>query len=230
MVKIGIVLRYSNIEKGRDILYLGENLRRTVQKAGGFVVPIVQVQDVNYYSTHYVDFKELSELEKNMIDEYLDIVDGVIFPGGKKITPFDKYVLNRCVELDKKVLGICLGMQLISSYNSNFITYENTSNIIHNLGDNDNVLVHEVKITKGTKLYEIIGSEKILVNSFHNRHVTELDNSLVISAVSDDGYIEGVELKNKTFIVGVQWHPEISYDFDDNSKKIIDKFINMCKE
>ena len=48
MIKIGIVLRYSKLDNGRDVLYLSERLRRTVQKAGGFVIPIVQVQDVKY--------------------------------------------------------------------------------------------------------------------------------------------------------------------------------------
>ena len=37
-------------------------------------------------------------------------------------------------------------------------------------------------------------------------------------------------LKDKKFILGVQWHPEISYDFDENSRKIINYFINKCKE
>ena len=35
---------------------------------------------------------------------------------------------------------------------------------------------------------------------------------------------------NKRFIIGIQWHPEISYDFDDNSRKIIDFFIEECKK
>ena len=30
------------------------------------------------------------------------------------------------------------------------------------------------------------------------------------------------ELKDKKFNIGIQWHPEISYDFDENSKKIIE--------
>ena len=103
MKKIGIVLRYSNLKDGRDILYLGDMIRRTIQKAGGFIIPIVQVQDVNYNSTRWNEFDELLEDEKEIVEEYLNMVDGVIFPGGFKLTPYDKYVLNRCVELDKRV-------------------------------------------------------------------------------------------------------------------------------
>ena len=53
MVKIGIPLRYSHLEDGRCILYLGENTRRVMQNAGAFILPIVQVQDVDHYNTKY---------------------------------------------------------------------------------------------------------------------------------------------------------------------------------
>ena len=229
MIKIGIVLRYSKLDNGRDVLYLSERLRRTVQKAGGLVIPIVQVQDVNYNSTKYNEFDELLEEEKKNIDYYLNMVDGVIFPGGHKVTPFDKYVLNRCVELDKKVLGICLGMQLISSYNKEFKTYLNNTYIDHDQ-DDDNILTHKVSINKESKLYEIIGLEEILVNSYHDYHIEDITDDLSVSALSEDGFIEGVEIPSKTFIMGIQWHPEISYEFDINSKKIIDYFIKICGE
>lgn len=227
MKKIGVVLRYSNLKDGRDILYLGEKVRRTFQKAGCFIIPIVQVQDVNYNSTRWNEFDEILEKEKEIIDEYLNMVDGVIFPGGFKLTPYDKYVLDRCVELDKRVLGICLGMQLVGSYNRDINIVENDS-IINHVQDGDDYLSHKVKINKNSKLYEILGEEEILVNSFHKRHIEDVDSELVINAISEDGIIEGVEFPNNTFIMGVQWHPEISYDFDDNSKKIIDYFINIC--
>ncbi len=227
MKKIGIVLRYSNLKDGRDILYLGDMIRRTIQKAGGFIIPIVQVQDVNYNSTRWNEFDELLEDEKEIVEEYLNMVDGVIFPGGFKLTPYDKYVLNRCVELDKRVLGICLGMQLLCSYDRNFKVEKNNSNINH-YQDNDDDLTHRIKIKKNTKLYEILKKEEIEVNSFHNYHVAEPTEGLVINATSEDNNIEGVELKDKTFIMGIQWHPEISYDFDENSKKIIDYFIKVC--
>lgn len=229
MIKIGIVLRYSKLDNGRDVLYLSERLRRTVQKAGGFVIPIVQVQDVNYNSTKYNEFEELLEEEKKNIDYYLNMVDGVIFPGGHKVTPFDKYILNRCVELDKKVLGICLGMQLISSYNKEFKTYLNNTYIDHDQED-DNILTHKVLINKESKLYEIIGLEEIPVNSYHDYHIEDITDDLSVSALSEDGFIEGVEIPSKTFIMGIQWHPEISYEFDINSKKIIDYFIKICGE
>ena len=228
MVVIGIPLKYNHLPDGRCILYLGEKIRRTIQKAGGFVLPIVQVQDYDYVDTKYNEFSELTEDEKTSIEKYLDMCDGVIFPGGHKITPFDVYLLKRCIERDIPTLGICLGMQLMSCVGEDFKVYENDTDINH-FQESDDLLTHKIQLNKDSYLYKILEKDEILVNSFHNYHVS-INNNYKISAYSEDGYIEGIELKDKTFHIGVQWHPEISYDFDNNSKKIIDYFINICNK
>lgn len=44
-------------------------------------------------------------------------------------------------------------------------------------------------------------------------------------AVSEDELIEGVYMPNRRFVVGVQWHPEFSYEVDENSRKLINAFV-----
>lgn len=224
---IGVPLRYQKLEDGRNILFLGERVRRTLQTAGGYVLPLSPVQDVDYFNTKGNEFLELTDIEKEMIEYGLDLVDGILFPGGIKFTPYDRYLLKRVIERKIPVLGICLGMQLMSCYDDEVLLEKNNS-IINHKQEVDEGFTHKVTIDKDSKLYEIFGKEQMLVNSFHNYHVTE-NNFYITTVLSEDGLIEGIEFPGDTFNIGVQWHPEISYNFDDDSRKIIDAFIEAAR-
>ena len=49
-------------------------------------------------------------------------------------------------------------------------------------------------------------------------------------AVADDGIIEAVEMTDKKFVWGIQWHPEFSYKSDENSRLIFEEFVRKCIE
>lgn len=228
MLVIGVPLRYTHISDNRPILYLGEKVRRTLQKAGAIVFPICPVQDVDYIDTKGNMFPELTEYEKKVISKNLDMCDGLFFPGGEKFTPYDRYLLELAIDKKIPVFAVCLGMQMMGCYDEEVKLEKNDSFVNHNQSSNDE-LVHEVIIDKNSRLYQIIGEEKIMVNSFHKMHST--DNHVYKTvARSLDGQVEALEYPGKTFNLGVQWHPEISYDFDLSSKKIIDAFLKAAEE
>lgn len=224
---IGIPLRYQKLSDDRPIIYIPERLRRTVQLAGGFVYPICPVQNVDYYYTKGNEFPGLTNEEKLLISYSLDKCDGLLFPGGVKFTPYDRYLLEVAIEKKIPVLGICLGMQMMSCYQSDINLVQVDTGIEHNQ-ESDFELTHKVKIDKNSKLYKILGKDEILVNSFHKMRVTE-NNIYKVVARSEDGLIEGIEYPSEVFNIGIQWHPEISYEFDDDSKKVIDAFIEEAR-
>ena len=65
----------------------------------------------------------------------------------------------------------------------------------------------------------------------HSRHYDKLEyTSAYISAISDDGTIEAIEIPNYKFGIGIQWHPENLIDIDGYSKSLFMAFINSCLE
>ncbi|MCP3663819.1 MAG: gamma-glutamyl-gamma-aminobutyrate hydrolase family protein, partial [Gammaproteobacteria bacterium] len=70
---------------------------------------------------------------------------------------------------------------------------------------------------------EIIGSEARQVNSFHGRAVDRLGPGLTVAAHSPDGVVEALERPDKSFVIGIQWHPERQRQAFD--KEIISHFL-----
>ena len=88
--------------------------------------------------------------------------------------------------------------------------------------------VHEVYIDKKSRLFEIIGEDKIKVNSRHKDMI--VDPNIDIVGISDDGVIEAIEDKKKKFFIGVQWHPENMYSYDILERKLFDYFVLVCRK
>ena len=116
----------------------------------------------------------------------------------------------------------------MSCYGEKFQVYPNETSINHNQ-ESDEGFSHKVRIHKDSLLYDILGKEELMVNSFHKYHVS-IENNYQVIAESEDGYIEGICLPEKKFHLGIQWHPEISYDQDEDSRKIIQTFLEFCEK
>lgn len=207
-----------------------EEIRYAVTKMGGIPILILPVDktkitDEKNEVSYFYNTQEIEDLEK-----ILKLCDGFILPGGDTWYQLDEIVIEYAIKYDKPLLAICLGMQALSKVlnSEKKVAYDNTiknnTSINHYLPDED--YAHEVIIDKNSKLFSIIEEEKIKVNSRHNYHVPLLRVNY-ISARSKDGLIEAVEIKNKKFIIGVQWHPETIFDKDINARKIFEAFFNI---
>ena len=98
---------------------------------------------------------------------------------------------------------------------------------IHNTEDGS--IVHKNIIKENTLLYDLLKTKEIGVNSIHTMFAKKKNiKGLGISAYSDDGYVEAVELKEKKFCLGVKWHPELMLD-SEKMNNIFKKFIEICK-
>lgn len=181
------------------------------------VVQYLKKYDINIIMIP-ITYSDGEEFQK--VKEIINFCDGIISPGGSKIYDIDYEIIKYLYEIDKPVLGICLGMQMMGKlFNGRVRT-----KIEDGKHCSEEEYVHNITIKKDSLLYEIIGKEKIQVNS---RHMMQIPNTtLACVAYSEDNVLEAIEDRAKRFFIGVQWHPESLME-DENSKKLFDYFIKM---
>lgn len=189
------------------------------------------------------------------ISPILPHLDGIVFTGGSDIDP-QKYGENsqyglgaidpdrdeQEIKLAKKVLyemnipvlGICRGQQIINIAAGGSLYYDlkkqRPEAMCHpSFFAPKYHKSHEAKIEKNTNLHRIFNKESIGVNSFHHQAVKELADGFIISMVSVDGVIEGMELPGERFVVSVQWHPEMMIDRYPEYTDLFRSFVESCK-
>lgn len=194
---------------------------------------------------------DTSQFSLEDIKEMVDTADGIVFSGGNDFDPslyggnpdlVEDYsreddeksieIFSYAVEKNKPILGICRGMQLMNIYYGGSlyddIKIQYSTEIVHR-GDDKTFTYHNVNIKDDSYLKKVIGESQIEVNSFHHEGIKKLADGLDASAKSPDGLIEAIENPYYPYMIGVQWHPEVSYPDDQYSKKIFDDFIRNMK-
>lgn len=168
---------------------------------------------------------------KDSAEDYLDHCDGLILPGGfypfpaalygetapdgETVHPryrFEADLIRRALDADMPMLGICAGMQVMAVaagatlYRD--VREELPTDIDHLNERPAEETAHGVSIEPDTQLRQILGVDRMDVNTAHKEALKSEPDGLVISARATDGVIEGMELPDRYFAIGVQWHPE----------------------
>ena len=198
---------------GADTYYkLDRSYVRSVERAGG--VPLLMPA-----------FKTAADARG-----FLDLLDGVLFTGGPDINPCrwnakrhrktdlmsderetsDFLALRETLRRDLPALCICCGHQELNVALG--------GSLHQHVGDLPDVdphaegARHPVGIFSANRLRDIVGAAHPTVNSWHHQAIDRLGRGLTITAVSEDGLVEGIESARHRFMVGVQWHPERMQD------------------
>jgi putative glutamine amidotransferase len=234
---IGIVLDHADAGSfsARPHYALREDYFRAVENAGGIPVGL-----------GYMD---------GGADAYLDLIDGLLSPGGEFETPVDWYVngaslyarsarlqynidyIEGALKRNMPVLGICAGMQLLAGVRGCKLVPDLQKHFRQAVRPMDphkhipaTLPAHKADIVAGTRLHACLQAAQIDVNSHHQEAVVQAAPGVIVSARSPDGTIEAIELADHPgFALGVQWHPEIPLGPADPSARIFKGFIGAAK-
>jgi putative glutamine amidotransferase len=233
---IGITMR---LELETDRFYLGRDYSEALEAFGAIPYHISLIPNKDY----------ISEIVKN--------VDGILLPGSdtdvdplifgeeprpnlKKIIPekekTDLMVLNEAEKYKKTVLGICFGMQVLNVSRGGTLFQDIETDIEkcvkHEQGKPLARNSHSLDFEKESLISRLItGDDYVRVNSHHHQSIREVGKKLKPTAWAKDGVIECIEdTRENRFVLGVQWHPELSWKTDSLSKNIFESFVSACKK
>jgi putative glutamine amidotransferase len=85
---------------------------------------------------------------------------------------------------------------------------------------------HAVRLETGSLAARAVGAETAEVHGFHHQGVREVGGGLRPTAWSalEDGIVEGIERPDRTFALGVLWHPE-----EDETSRVIGALVEAAK-
>lgn len=146
----------------------------------------------------------------------------------------DRLLLETAERERKPVLAICFGSQMLNVWRGgSLIQHLPEEPVLHR--QRGAVEAHSVEIAADSLLAEAVGLRgentggpiTIRVNSSHHQGTREPGAGLrVVARSTEDGVIEAVEgAGGEQFLLGVQWHPERTYEESAESRSIFDRFV-----
>jgi putative glutamine amidotransferase len=152
----------------------------------------------------------------------------------------DELLLQDAYNMRKPVFGICYGLQSLNVWRTGTLDQELPGDVKHDAGRKV-AQAHQVRVEPQSKLAEILrnagvltGGEEpaITVNSSHHQAAEVIGDGLrLVAWCPEDGVKEAVEgTAPDHFVLGVQWHPERTYEDDATSRALFRAFVHAAAE
>lgn len=163
----------------------------------------------------------------------LDGVDGLLLTGGEDIEPswygahpspllsppsrerdlFELALFAVARQSELPILGICRGIQLINVGLGGTLFQDLPSErpgaVNHRPDGARDARSHRVRLQRGSRAANALGSSSVTVNSSHHQAIKDLAPGLIATGWTDDDLVEAAESPaGAPWLLAVQWHPE----------------------
>jgi putative glutamine amidotransferase len=216
-----------------------QSYSRAVEAAGGVPILIPHLEDPDALRRIY------------------DVLDALMVPGGLDVHPkhynqephpaldptdvgldrTELAMLPWALEDDMPVLGICRGEQVINVvmggtlvqdiYTQYATTIDHRESFKRRIRD---FLAHDIAIDSGSYLREVVGSDRVWVNTAHHQSIDKVAPGLVATAWAPDGIVEAIEGTGNRYLVAVQCHPEELWRKHEWARKLFAGFVGAAAE
>ncbi len=143
----------------------------------------------------------------------------------------DELLLQDAYNMRKPVLGICYGVQTLNVWRTGTLIQHVDNHSQGRAVQRAHMIQLEPDSLLGNILSPVWEAEEGWVNSSHHQAVENVGDGLRVVAHSDDGVIEGLESTNPDhFVLGIQWHPERTFDEEPSSRAIFERFLEAARQ
>ncbi|MEW2070097.1 type 1 glutamine amidotransferase [Streptomyces sp. NPDC007346] len=172
--------------------------------------------------------------------------DGVLLPGGGDLAPhrygaeesheavydvddeqdaFDLEVARQAPVLGLPLLAVCRGLQVVNTARGGTLHQD-----MGGPGREHRHLTHPVRLTAGSAVAAVAGTDKIEASCYHHQHIDRLGRGLAATAHAADGTIEAVEAPGAGgWLLAVQWHPEDTAAQDPAQQGLFDALVRAAR-
>jgi putative glutamine amidotransferase len=144
----------------------------------------------------------------------------------------DELLLQDAHNLYKPILGICFGAQMLNVWRGGTLVQDLTILPVNHAAARGVAVAHNAAIGATSLLSEIVGEVGIPVNSSHHQAIGIPGDGLRVSArCPQDGVVEAIEggqTSDAHFVLGLQWHPERTFDQSPASAALFRFFVEQA--
>jgi putative glutamine amidotransferase len=151
---------------------------------------------------------------------------------------FEIPLARAAVMIGLPTLAVCRGLQVLNvALGGTLLQHIETAGITGTDGEDGagtdhgdpgrRMALHDVRLAAGSRLAAILGAAAQRCTSEHHQAVARLGEGLEPVGWAPDDIVEAIEHRRE-WVVGVQWHPEVTAATDPNQQALFDALVRRA--